>query len=93
MFFLYGLLYSIALLFVFPFEYRKRPRHLRKRWLTEKFGGVERSVPALTLFAARTSGEGEWRRREMSRPMRGGPETGMQSPALSCGFMPYQWAK
>lgn len=38
---LYSLVYSIALAFVFPFEYRKRPESVRKRWLREKLGRVE----------------------------------------------------
>jgi 3-deoxy-D-manno-octulosonic-acid transferase len=60
MFFLYGLLYSIALLFVFPFEYRKRPRHLRKRWLTEKFGGVERRITEERSSPYALRGEDIW---------------------------------
>lgn len=35
---IYSILYSIALIFVFPFEYRKRPPEMRKRWLSEKLG-------------------------------------------------------
>ena len=38
MFFLYSILYSIAIFFLFPFEYLKRPADLRKRWVREKFG-------------------------------------------------------
>jgi 3-deoxy-D-manno-octulosonic-acid transferase len=38
MYSLYSLLYSIALVFIFPFQYFKRPREIRKRWLREKFG-------------------------------------------------------
>jgi 3-deoxy-D-manno-octulosonic-acid transferase len=38
MFFLYSLIYGIALIFIFPFEYLKRPKDLRKRWLKEKLG-------------------------------------------------------
>ncbi|MEJ2315168.1 MAG: glycosyltransferase N-terminal domain-containing protein, partial [Nitrospirota bacterium] len=37
---LYSLVYSIALACVFPFEYSKRPRSARKRWLREKLGRV-----------------------------------------------------
>ncbi|MGD2079921.1 MAG: 3-deoxy-D-manno-octulosonic acid transferase [Nitrospirota bacterium] len=37
---LYSLVYSIALACVFPFEYRKRPRGVRRRWLREKLGRV-----------------------------------------------------
>lgn len=38
MFFIYSLLYSIVLFFLLPFEYMKRPRDLRRRWLRERFG-------------------------------------------------------
>lgn len=41
---LYSLLYSVALVLLFPSEYLKRPRELRARWLAEKLGrlGPER---------------------------------------------------
>ncbi len=35
---IYSFLYSIALIFLLPFQYRKRPKQLRRRWLREKFG-------------------------------------------------------
>jgi 3-deoxy-D-manno-octulosonic-acid transferase len=38
MYFIYSIIYSIAVFFLFPFEYFKRPRDIRKRWLREKFG-------------------------------------------------------
>ncbi|MDH5201741.1 MAG: 3-deoxy-D-manno-octulosonic acid transferase [Nitrospirota bacterium] len=38
MYFLYSLIYTIALIFIFPYQYLKRPKTLRKRWLREKFG-------------------------------------------------------
>ena len=38
MYLVYSLLYCIALVFIFPFQYFKRPREMRKRWLREKFG-------------------------------------------------------
>ena len=38
MYLLYSLLYTIALLFIFPFQYLKRPQDMRQRWLREKFG-------------------------------------------------------
>lgn len=38
MYLIYSLIYIIALIFLFPFEYLKRPKELRKRWLKEKFG-------------------------------------------------------
>ena len=37
---LYSLLYVLALAFIFPFEYRKRPLNIRRRWLSEKFGAT-----------------------------------------------------
>jgi len=44
MYLFYSLLYSIALIFLLPFEYLKRPRDLRKRWLREKFGFINSSL-------------------------------------------------
>jgi 3-deoxy-D-manno-octulosonic-acid transferase len=38
MYFIYSLLYIIALICILPFEYFKRPREIRRRWLKEKFG-------------------------------------------------------
>jgi 3-deoxy-D-manno-octulosonic-acid transferase len=38
MFLLYSIIYIFALIFIFPFEYFKRPKDLRKRWLREKSG-------------------------------------------------------
>jgi len=38
---IYSILYLIALLFLLPFEYRKRPREFRHRWLREKFGNIK----------------------------------------------------
>src|SRR4030042_3214078 len=38
MYFFYSLIYIIALFFLLPFHYLKRPKNLRKRWLREKFG-------------------------------------------------------
>ena len=38
MYFLYSLLYCIALIFILPFEYFKRPGEIRKVWLREKCG-------------------------------------------------------
>lgn len=40
MFVLYSLLYSAALLLLLPFEYFKRPRELRGRWLRERMGSA-----------------------------------------------------
>lgn len=38
MFLIYSFIYVTVLVFLLPFEYLKRPRNLRKRWLREKFG-------------------------------------------------------
>ena len=38
MYFIYSLLYIIALICILPFEYFKRPREIRRRWLREKCG-------------------------------------------------------
>ena len=35
---IYSFLYFVVLIFLLPFEYRKRPRDLRQRWLKEKLG-------------------------------------------------------
>lgn len=35
---IYSFLYFIVLICLLPFQYRKRPKDLRKRWLREKFG-------------------------------------------------------
>jgi len=42
--FVYSLLYAAALVFIFPFEYFRRPAGLRKRWFSERAGNI-RSVP------------------------------------------------
>ncbi len=34
----YSIIYLIALLFLFPFEYLKHPKELRRKWLKERFG-------------------------------------------------------
>ncbi len=44
MYLIYTLLYCAALVVVLPFEYFKRPRALRRRWLREKFGCVPASA-------------------------------------------------
>lgn len=43
---IYNLLYLFALSILFPFEYLKRPSHIRKRWLKEKLGIFERNFPS-----------------------------------------------
>lgn len=44
MYLAYSILYLIALLFLFPFEYLKRPKELRKRWIRERFGFYKTSL-------------------------------------------------
>jgi 3-deoxy-D-manno-octulosonic-acid transferase len=39
MYLIYSIIYSIAVIFLLPFEYFKRPKEIRKRWLRERFGG------------------------------------------------------
>lgn len=38
MFFIYSFLYFSVMLLLLPFEYRRRPKEIRGRWLREKFG-------------------------------------------------------
>ncbi|MEW6163303.1 MAG: 3-deoxy-D-manno-octulosonic acid transferase [Nitrospirota bacterium] len=44
MYLFYSLIYIIALIFLFPVEYLKRPKELRKKWLREKFGFLNSSL-------------------------------------------------
>ena len=41
---IYSFLYFIVLIFLLPFQYRKRPKELRQRWLKEKFGFFNSSL-------------------------------------------------
>ena len=38
MYFIYSVIYSIAVIFLLPFEYFRRPEEIRKRWLRERLG-------------------------------------------------------
>lgn len=38
MHFIYSAIYLVAMLVLLPFEYKKRPKELRGRWIREKFG-------------------------------------------------------
>jgi len=49
---IYSFLYSIALFFILPFQYKKRPKDLRQRWLREKFGTFNFSLFSLSEPAA-----------------------------------------
>jgi 3-deoxy-D-manno-octulosonic-acid transferase len=43
-YFIYTLIYSLAIIFLLPFEYFKRPGVLRKKWLREKLGLFDSSL-------------------------------------------------
>jgi len=49
---IYSFLYSIVLFFILPFQYKKRPKDLRARWLREKFGFFNLSLFRLGELAA-----------------------------------------
>ncbi len=56
MYFLYSLFYVLVLICIFPFEYFKRPRDIRGRWMREKFGllplsGVDHDSPSIWVHA------------------------------------------
>jgi 3-deoxy-D-manno-octulosonic-acid transferase len=38
MYLIYSILYSVTVIFLLPFEYFKRPKEIRRRWLRERFG-------------------------------------------------------
>ncbi len=38
MYLLYSIIYTVALIFLLPLQYIKRPKELRKKWLRERFG-------------------------------------------------------
>ncbi len=44
MFFIYSLLYAIVLLFLLPYEYMRRPKGLRTRWLRERLGFLDSAL-------------------------------------------------
>ncbi len=44
MYFLYTLIYTLVIIFLLPFEYLKRPKDLKGRWLKEKFGLFDSSL-------------------------------------------------
>jgi len=48
MYLIYSLMYIIAIIFLLPFEYYKRPKDIRKRWLREKFGFYELNLETFT---------------------------------------------
>ncbi len=48
MYMAYNILYLMALLFLFPFEYLKRPKELRRRWLSERSGFLSLPIHPFT---------------------------------------------
>jgi 3-deoxy-D-manno-octulosonic-acid transferase len=60
MYLLYSLIYIIVLIFIFPFEYFKRPEDLRKRWLREKFGFFKFNRETLTPLGKGGNGGIVW---------------------------------
>ncbi|MDI6890686.1 MAG: 3-deoxy-D-manno-octulosonic acid transferase [Thermodesulfovibrionales bacterium] len=44
MYLLYSLAYIVALIFLLPFQYLKRPKELRRQWFREKFGFFDSSL-------------------------------------------------
>ena len=44
MYLLYSSIYIIVLIFILPFEYFKRPGHIRERWLKDKVGFFDSSL-------------------------------------------------
>ncbi len=53
----YSLIYIIVLIFLLPFQYLKRPKDLRKRWLREKFGFIKRGNGRIIWVHAVSVGE------------------------------------
>lgn len=60
MFLLYSILYFIASILLLPFQYRKRPKKFRHRWLKEKFGFInsELQIPKSPLSPFAKGGRG-----------------------------------
>jgi 3-deoxy-D-manno-octulosonic-acid transferase len=61
MYFIYSFLYCIALLMLLPYEYLKRPKDLRARWLRERFGvfGPDLLTPGMKLIWVHAVSVGE----------------------------------
>jgi 3-deoxy-D-manno-octulosonic-acid transferase len=57
MYLLYTLLYCTVLVFLLPFQYLKRPKKLRKRWLREKFGFIKGGLGRIIWIHAVSVGE------------------------------------
>ncbi len=51
MFLIYSVLYTIAIVFLFLPEYLKRPKELRRKWLTEKLGRLPEKDSAIWVHA------------------------------------------
>ena len=48
MYLLYSLIYAVAIIILLPFEYFKRPKDMRRRWVREKFGFYEFNLETFT---------------------------------------------
>ncbi len=57
MYALYSFIYLFAIIVLLPFEYLKRPRELRRRWLREKFGSIREVKGASIWIHAVSVGE------------------------------------
>jgi 3-deoxy-D-manno-octulosonic-acid transferase len=57
MYLLYTLLYCTVLVFLLPFQYLKRPKKLKKRWLREKFGFIKGGLGGIIWIHAVSVGE------------------------------------
>ncbi len=60
MYLAYSILYLIALLFLFPFEYLKRPKELRNRWVRERFGKYRAEEQKRRIAEVKTSESVVW---------------------------------
>ncbi len=58
MYLLYSLIYAIAIIFLLPFEYFKRNKDIRKRWLKEKFGFLDPELSKATHTPLGKEGQG-----------------------------------
>ena len=57
MYFLYSFIYSIAAIVLLPFEYLKRPKEIRSKWLREKFGLIKEVKGEIIWIHAVSVGE------------------------------------
>jgi 3-deoxy-D-manno-octulosonic-acid transferase len=57
MYSLYSFIYLIAIIVLLPFEYLKRPREIRRKWLREKFGLIKEVKGEIIWIHAVSVGE------------------------------------